>query len=193
VAAKSSLVRWLVAAALWAVPLPASAHGGGGESGPPLRSSDLPPSPLKRRILDVERKRRAGHHSPASIRQPLSEAIRAAERAQGARVAGDPRQAALLTKLGERWVRTAEALLDTGISEARARVHEGRAVELLAKLERARVLLAEQQARLVRLRAELAQAEKGRNGRAPDEVRPKGKKEKPKDKPKPKGPLEGTP
>jgi len=144
--------------ALWLVASSGAAHGGASTF--ELEASDLEPGPLKRKILDVEKQVRAGGHSPDLVREPLGEAVEAAERARGARAAGDEWHGGLLTKLGEQWASCAAAVVQATEVEAKARAEAAQLRELTTKLERAEALLAEHQARLGRLQAEVAKAEK---------------------------------
>jgi hypothetical protein len=144
---------------------PAAAHG----AAPPaaeLTVSDLAPSPLKRSILDVQKKVREAGHDPSLVAKPVHEAVRAAERAQGARASGDKRNGSLLGKIGEQWANVAAALVRAASSEAAATLSATRLRGLTTKLERSDALLAEQQARFGRLQAELRKLESSERGAA---------------------------
>jgi len=164
---RGSFVRAAVAVAFmtlaWSTP--AAAHG----AAPPaaeLTVSDLAPSPLKRSLLDVQQKMREADHDPSLVAEPVQEAVRAAERAQGARASGDKRNGNLLTKIGEQWAKVAAALLRAASSEAAATQSATRLRGLTTKLERSDALLAEQQARFGRLQAELRKRESREHGAA---------------------------
>ena len=131
----------------------AHAHAGGARA--TLRASDLPPSTLKRQILDVERRVKEQKHRPELVKAPLAEAIRAAERARSARVAGDARHGGMLEKLGEQWVNVATELLRAAELEKKAAVEARRARDLVIKVDRAEALLVEQHARIGRLGTEV--------------------------------------
>ncbi len=118
-------------------------------------ASGLPPGPAKRQILEVQKKAREEKLSPAVLAKPVGEAIRAAERARGARDAGDATHGALLDKLAEQWAGAALAVLGAVQAERRAKTEASRLAELTTKVKRAEALLHERQARLGRLRAEL--------------------------------------
>jgi hypothetical protein len=133
---------WLLVVALLAWTSTARAHEGSGYT-PDV--SDLPPSPLKRQILEVERRVKQGKHRAELVKQPLGDALRAVERARGAR---------------ER--------------ERKAAAEAKRARELTVKVQRAEALLTEQHARVGRLQAEvkgLEQKVKGDAQRTKDKER----------------------
>ena len=131
-----------------------------GSSTAKIQASDLEPGPLKRQILDVQKQSRAGGHPRSLVEGPLGEAVAAAERARGARAAGDKWHSGLLTKLGMQWARCGGAVVRATEAEAKSRAEAKRLRELTTQLERAEALLAEHQARLGRLQAEVAKAEK---------------------------------
>ena len=131
----------------------------GGAHAPPAVPSDLPPGPLKREILDFQKTVRESGQPESTVKKPLKEALRAAERAQGARAAGDARHGGMLERLAKQWVATGEAVLKAVASEAKAAAAIERVQELTTKLERAEALLVEQQARFGRLQAEIQDAE----------------------------------
>ena len=143
---------------MWVCAGPSAAHGG--SSTAKIQASDLAPGPLKRQVLDVQKQVREGGHPPQLVKEPLREAVQAAERARGARAAGDKWHGSLLTKLGEQWAHCAAAVVRATEAEAKSRAEAKRLRELTTKLERAEALLAEQQARFGRLQAEVRKAEK---------------------------------
>ncbi len=118
-------------------------------------ASELAPSAAKRLIVELQKKVRKQKLLPELVRRPVGEAMRAADRATGARDAGDPKNAALLDKLAERWATAGTAVLRAILSERAAKRQATRLSALTTKLKRAEALLHEQQARLGRLRAEL--------------------------------------
>lgn len=126
---------------------------------PPAVPSDLPPGPIKREILDFQKSIRESGQPESTVSKPLKEALRAAERAQGARAAGDARHGGMLEQLAKQWVATGEAVLKAVASEAKAASAIEHVQQLTTKLERAEALLVEQQARLGRLQAEIQHAE----------------------------------
>lgn len=136
----------------------AGADGAGGTQAPPT-ASELPPGPVKRMILDVQKQVRDDKHAPELVDEPVEEALRAAERARGARAAGDARHGAMLAKLAQQWAEVAQAVLRAATVEAAARAEAARLREATMKVERAETLLSEQQARLGRLQKQVEQAE----------------------------------
>jgi hypothetical protein len=137
----------------------ASEAHGAAPPGPPPTASDLPPGPLKRLILDVQKRAEELGLKPEVVREPVGEALRAAERSRGARDAGDRVHGALLDKLAEQWAKAGQALVTAAKAERAASEAAARASELETKVTRAEALLAEQQARLGILQAEIAKAE----------------------------------
>jgi acyl-coenzyme A thioesterase PaaI-like protein len=158
-----------LAGAGWALALllcsgAAAAHGA--PAGAATDPSDLPPGPLKRSILDIEKRVEEGKHPREIVELPKGEALRAAERARGAHAAGDGRHGGMLSKLAEQWVGVAVALLRAAEIEKKATSEAKRVRALRVEVERAEALLAEQQARLGRLQAEVKAAEAGVRGAA---------------------------
>jgi len=154
--------RWwgpvLLAVALTAVAAPARAHGGGDAQIPP--ASELPPGPVKKDILALERTLHEEKHAEELLERPISEAVRSMERMRGAKAAGDALHGAQLGQLAKRWVRTAKAVLEAVQLEKKATAEAKRLTTLEEKVERAASLLSEQQARLGRLQAQVEEAEK---------------------------------
>ncbi len=144
---------------LWLAP--AAAHAGGGVVSQAPTVSELEPGPVKRLLLDLQKRLREGKHAPALIQAPVQEALRASDRARSARAAGDGRHAPMLDKLAEQWASAAEAVLRAVETEKKAAAEAQRLAELTTKVERAEALLAEHQARLGRLQAEVKKAEQG--------------------------------
>jgi hypothetical protein len=122
-------------------------------------ASELPPSAAKRLILELQKKVREQKLALKLIQRPVGEAIRAAERARGARDAGDTKNGSLFDKLAEQWASAGQAVLRAVGAERAANKEATRLAELSTKLKRAEALLHEQQSRLGRLRAELKQLE----------------------------------
>lgn len=134
-------------------------------------ASELPASAAKRLILEVQKNVREDKLPKEIVARPLSEAIRAADRARGARDAGDTQHGTLLDKLAEQWASAGEAVLRAVRAERAAQKEAKDLTELSTKLKRAEALLHEQQARLGRLRAELKRLEaktKGQEAAAAD-------------------------
>jgi len=149
----------LLGVALVAFAAPASAHGGAASDTIPP-ASELPPGPIKKDILALERTAHEEKHSEELLQRPISEALRSMERMRGAKAAGDERHGSQLEQLAERWVRTAKAVLRAVQRERAATEEAKRLTELEEKVERAASLLSEQQARLGRLQAQVEQAER---------------------------------
>ncbi|MDC0682580.1 hypothetical protein [Sorangium atrum] len=100
--------------------------------------------------------------SPSAARvvaEPVAQAKRALQRAQGARAAGDAAHARQLDAVALEWAETARTLLRAAAAEATAVEAAKRAREVETKLERARALLEETQARRGRAAAELDRIE----------------------------------
>jgi hypothetical protein len=91
----------------------------------------------------------------ALTREPVEAAQHALERASGARLAGDVRQAELLEGLAREWAETARDLVRAAKTEADATQLEGRAAQAVLRAERQRALLEEAIARRGRAEAEL--------------------------------------
>jgi len=87
--------------------------------------------------------------------EPVLTAKRALERAAGARLAGDVRQAELLEGLAREWAETARDLVRAAKAEAEAAEIESRAAQAGVRAERQRALLEEAIARRGRAEAEL--------------------------------------
>lgn len=100
-----------------------------------------------------------GGDAAAIVAEPVAQAKRALQRAHGARAAGDAKNARRLDTLALEWAETAQALLRAADAEAAAADAAKRAYEIETKVERARTLLAETQARRGRAAAELERVE----------------------------------
>jgi len=138
----------------------AHAHGGGvGRQS----TAPLAPGPLKESVDATERQAAAQEVDPEVVAEPLADARRAHERARGALSAGDSRHASMLTKLALDWATTARSLLDAVLLERQAAEQSERAGVAREHVQRARALLAEQQARLGRLEAEVDKLEAQRS------------------------------
>ncbi len=145
-------------------------------------ASQLPPSAAKRAILDVQKQARDSGIEPDLIDRPLGEAVRAAERARGARDAGDGAHGGLLDKLAQQWATAGRAVLRAIRSERVAKKSAEVLAELTTKVKRAEALLHEQQARLGRLRAELKRLEAKRTTDKRSEIESEKKRVTPKKK-----------
>ncbi|WP_437533042.1 hypothetical protein WME79_05850 [Sorangium sp. So ce726] len=93
------------------------------------------------------------------VAEPMAQAKRALQRAHGARAAGDAAHARQLDAVALEWAETARTLLRAAAAEAAAVDAAKRAREVETKLERARALLEETQARRGRAAAELDRLE----------------------------------
>ena len=169
----------LVATVLVLVPATAAAQSAAPQGATPpaakVDASELPPSAAKRLILELQKSVRKEKLSPEVVARPVGEAIRAADRARGARDAGDARNSTLLNKLAEQWASAGKAVLRAVRAERAAKAEAKRLTELATKVKRAEALLHEQQSRFGRLRAELKRLQ-DKNGTAtgPDNSGTKG-------------------
>ncbi|WP_437591293.1 hypothetical protein [Sorangium sp. So ce1000] len=93
------------------------------------------------------------------VAEPVAQAKRALQRADGARAAGDATNARRLDAVALEWAETARTLLRAAAAEAAAVDAAKSAREVETKLERARALLEETQARRGRAAAELERIE----------------------------------
>jgi hypothetical protein len=136
----------------------ALAHGGGPR---PLEGSlaELPAGPIKRALSDARAAAAKAEIDPAILEGPTREALRAMERAKGASAAGDVRHAAMLEKLAAEWSKVATLLVRAATGENAAQRAAAATRDQSGKVERARALLGEQQARRGRLQAQVAMAE----------------------------------
>ncbi len=121
--------------------------------------SGLPAGPIKRRLLDLRELARIKAVEPEAYEPALREAVRAMERARGARAAGDANHAGMLERVAGEWARVAEQSTLARIAERASLVAEKAAKDLAERAERARTLLEENQARRGRLEAQRMQAE----------------------------------
>jgi len=174
---------WVLALGLGSFSLAASASAGESEAGDP--------APL---IEELE----ADKANQAVIAESLGHAKSVMERARAARSTGDVRVTPFLTQLAMEWATTARDVLRAAKAEADAMSAAKKAAEVRTKVDRARTLLAETQARRGQARAELERLkrETGRHGRDVDATAkraPKSTKTAPKTSPKaapnPKGPA----
>lgn len=104
------------------------------------------------------------------IEEPLANAKHALERAGQAASTGDQRVPPMLRALAMEWATTARDVLRAAAAEAEAMAAAKKAAEVRTKVDRARALLAETQARRGTARAELERLKKesGRHGRDVD-------------------------
>jgi len=93
------------------------------------------------------------------VAEPLRQAKSALERARGARVSGDAAHARMLDAVALEWAETARDLERAAGAEAAATSAAGKSRDVATRVERARTLLEETQARRGRAAAELERAE----------------------------------
>lgn len=124
----------------------------------PLSSAPTPPSPPGEGAT-AEKVLAALDAKAKVVAAPAGKAREALERARGARVSGDALHMQQLEALALEWAETARDVLRAIGAEQVAATEQTRARELETKVERARVLLGETQARLGRAAAELERAE----------------------------------
>ncbi|MGD0678911.1 MAG: hypothetical protein ABSC94_26195 [Polyangiaceae bacterium] len=94
------------------------------------------------------------------VSEPLTRAREAIERATRLRFTGDEKHAALADGLATEWAETARDLIRAVEAEGRAAEQRRKAMDTQARLERLRALVEEGIARVGRLNAEIAKAER---------------------------------
>ncbi len=153
----SLAVLALLVAAL--APGEAAAHGAGGAGQLPKDAPTVTPEGAKAKgeIEAMEKDPRAR----TVVARALKSARQALGRAHGAHLVGDGDAARILSRVALAWTRASRAVLRAADAEGRADVAETKAKELKEKLERARALLAETDARRGQLSVEVARAEAG--------------------------------
>ncbi len=149
-----------VFAAFFVLASPSAARGEGdphvGATTPPAPPGDGAQAETALAAMEAQVK---GKPDEAVVREPVANARRALERAHGARVSGDTVHAPMLDALALEWTKVAETLLAAAAAERAA--SEAAALEraVATKLDRARVLLSETQARRGLVAAELEKTE----------------------------------
>ncbi len=126
---------------------------------PAHAGADMDESSVERLVERVLQQVKAAQFAPTLVAGPLDKSKKAITRARSARAAGDGWHSRLLQYLAGEWAQTADATLRAAKAERDAEIAATKAHELRTKLERARALLTEQQARRGRLRAEVNKAE----------------------------------
>lgn len=151
----------LIAAAAIALPaLPAGAHEGGG-----LVPVPRPPAPsgagatAEQLIREIEARAARDPKTAAVVSSPIATAKKSIERGHGALAASDPAHARLLFSLALEWAETARDLERAAAAEQVADTTAKSANDAATKVERARALLEETQARRGRAAAELSKVE----------------------------------
>lgn len=139
----------------------ASAHGGySGVSGDLPRPASPPgDGATAERIVKTLAGKKRDASMAKVIAEPLRQARAALERARGARVSGDVRHARMFDAVALEWAETARDLERAAAAEAVASTSAGQAREVGTKVERARTLLSETQARRGHAAAELERLE----------------------------------
>ncbi len=140
------------------VTAPAFAHGGAG--GPPIevpRPSAGDGAKAYDVVKDVEAKA-LDQKTKKLVASSIEQAHESLERAHGARVAGDVAHANMLDGLALEWAESARDLLRAASAEQAASSAADKAREAAMRVERARALLEETQARQGRADAELEKA-----------------------------------
>ena len=120
----------------------------------------------------------------ALVAEPTKKAKVAIARAHGAHLAKDEDGARLLGRVALAWAEAAAAWVRAAEAEKKAAESEGRHKDLKDKIERAKALVAETEARKLQLLSEVAKAEEEAKTAPPP--KPDGKKPKPKDPKAPK-------
>jgi hypothetical protein len=150
----------LAAAALALPALPASAHEGGG-----LIPVPRPPAPpgdgatAEQLIKAIEARAASDPKTGAVVAAPIAAAKKSIERGHGALAASDPDHARMLFRLALSWAETARDLERAAAAEQVAATTAKSANDVATKVERARAMLEETQARRGRAAAELAKLE----------------------------------
>jgi hypothetical protein len=160
-AARRAAASIFIAAAAIALPaLPAGAHEGGG-----LIPVPRPPAPpgdgakAEQLIKQIEARTAGDPKAAAVVAAPIATAKKSIERAHGALAASDPPHARMLWGLALSWAETARDLERASAAEQVAATTAKSANDAATKVERARALLEETQARRERAAAELAKLE----------------------------------
>lgn len=161
----------------------AAAHGGAG--GAQLPSDAEPVTPEAKKALEVLAALPKDEATTKLVAEPTKKAKEAVARAHGAHLAKDEEGARLLGKVALAWAESAAAWVRAAEAEKKAAEGEGRHKDLKDKIERAKALVAETEARKLQLLSEVAKAEEEAK-KAP----PKPDAKKPKD---PKAPKEPKP
>jgi hypothetical protein len=160
-AARQKRGRSLAGAAVLAIALlapkaafaQAAADGGQLPKDPPAVTPDG--EKAKTEIADVSKDPRAKEVAGSL----LDKARKALGRAHGASLAGDDEGARILSRVGLAWARASRVLLRAADTEKRADAAQAKVRELKDKVERAKLLIAETEARKGQLTAEIARAE----------------------------------
>jgi hypothetical protein len=141
-------------------PAAALAHGGGA-----AMPSEVPPAPpgdgtsAQALVRDLEARAATDAETARVTAEPIKNAKRALERAQGARMAGDDLHARMLWGLALEWAEAARDFDRAAAAERTAQTASKAAYQVQTEAERARALLEETQARRGRTLAELTRVE----------------------------------
>lgn len=194
----------------------AQGTGSGGAQLPPDAEPVAPEGKKARELLAALPQ---DEPSKALTANAVKKSNQAMGRAHGAHLAGDREGAVLLSRVALAWAQAATAAVRAAESEKKAAATESKSLELKGKLDRARALLAETEARKLQLAAEVTKVEeaaksapvapaakdppkkdpkKAKDPKAPKKEEPKAKKPPPatdtkKADPKPKDTKTPTP
>ncbi len=141
-------------------PAAALAHGGGA-----AMPSEVPPAPpgdgarAQTLLGDLEARAATDAETARVTAEPIKNAKRALERAQGARAAGDDVHARMLYGLALEWAEAARDFDRAAAAERTAQNASTGAYQVQTEADRVRALLEETQARRGRTAAELARVE----------------------------------
>ena len=192
------LRRLLLVAALWAVPQSALAHGASGASG----------EALPRNAPAVTKDGEAAQASMEAIEgdpkkltfasKAIAKARKALGRAHGAKLSNDVEGARLLSLVALAWSKAAEASVKAADTLNAADALSATRADLTQKLSRAKMILAEHDARRLVLVAAVSDAEKLATGRKKAKPAPAAKTQPkappaPKPAPAPKKPVPTQP
>lgn len=141
------------------VAAPAFAHNGG--AGGPILDVPRPPAGDGATAYDIVKELETSTTDPKAkklVASSLDHAKEALERAQGARASGDAKHARMLDGMALEWANAARDLVRAAAVEQTASSAADSAREAAVRVERARALLEETQARRGRADAELQKA-----------------------------------
>lgn len=193
-----SLLVWGIALGVVAAPLAfdqgstAWAHGtgAGGAQLPPDAEPVAPEGKKARELLAALPQDEQSKALTASAVKKSNEAM---GRAHGAHLAGDREGAVLLSRVALAWAQAATAAVRAAESERKAATTESKSLELKGKLDRARALLAETEARKLQLAAEVTKAEEAAKSSPAVKEPPKKDPKKAKEPKAPKAPKKEEP
>lgn len=159
------------------------AHGTG-SGGAQLPPDAEPVAPEGKKARELLAALPQDEPSKALVASAVKKSNDALGRAHGAHLAGDREGAVLLSRVALAWAQAATAAVRAAESEKKAAASESKTLELKGKLDRARALLAETEARKLQLAAEVAKAEQNAQTLPASSSKEPAKKDPKKDKAK---------